>query len=300
MSGPVPALTFGDLDQLSGGRLGTHDVPCPRCGPQRRSAANRRRPALRIWPRARDFATVYCARCGIAGHAFTDGRSTLSRDDRARIARVRAEAEAFQREKEADRRALASWLWCSRRPIIGTVADPYLREARGFTGALPGTLGFLPARDEHPPALIAAFGIPSEPEPGVLAIAPTDVVGVPLTRLKADGSGKDECEPAKIMIGRSLGWPIVLAPANDSGGLGIVEGIEDGLSIAAVSGLGIWVAGSASRLPALAERIPSYVNDITIFADTDDDGMRHACELERRLRARRLFAAIAKVPEKSR
>jgi 5S rRNA maturation endonuclease (ribonuclease M5) len=102
------------------------------------------------------------------------------------------------------------------------------------------------------------------------------------------------------MIAKSLGWPIVLAPANDSGGLGIVEGIEDGLSVLAVTGLGIWVAGSASRLPALAERIPDYVNEVTIFADTDDDGMRHAHELKRRLRARGLFAAIVEPPEKSR
>jgi len=55
----------------------------------------------------------------------------------------------------------------------------------------------------------------------------------------------------------------------------------------------VWVAGGASRLPALAERIPSYVNCITIFAHADNDGMRHAAELERRLRARRLFVATA-------
>lgn len=187
-----------------------------------------------------------------------------------------------------------------RKPIAGTVAErPYLR-SRGFTGVLPGTLGFLPARNEHPPALIAAFGIPSEPEPGVLTIAPTDVVGVHLTRLKADGSGKDPHEPAKIMIGKSLGWPIVLAPVNDGGGLGVTEGIEDGLTIVETTGLGVWTAGGASRLPALAERIPDYANSITIFADADTDGLRHAAELARRLHARGLLAAIAKLPEKRR
>jgi hypothetical protein len=67
-----------------------------------------------------------------------------------------------------------------------------------------------------------------------------------------------------------------------------------------MTGLGVWAAGSASRLPALAERVPNYVNCITIFADTDTDGMRHARELERRLRARRLFTTLVKRQEKFR
>jgi hypothetical protein len=92
----------------------------------------------------------------------------------------------------------------------------------------------------------------------------------------------------------------VLAPVNDGGGLGIVEGIECGLSILATTGLGVWVAGSASRLPALAECVPDYADCITVFAHTNTDGMTHARELARRLRARRLFVSIAKPPEDSR
>src|SRR5262245_37819112 len=218
MSGAFP---FDALVELTGGRRGIHDVACPRCGPQRRSAANRRRAVLRIWYCEPGFLTFCCARCGIAGHVFADNRSALSRDDRIRIAHARAEAEAFEREKAADRRVLARWLWLRHRPIAGTPAERYLRQAPGSTGALPGTLGFLPARGEHPPALIAAFGLPTEPEPGLLTIAPNAVVGVHITRLRPDGSGKDEREPAKIMIAKSAGWPIVLAPPNDGGGLAI-------------------------------------------------------------------------------
>jgi hypothetical protein len=50
------------------------------------------------------------------------------------------------------------------------------------------------------------------------------------------------------MLGRSVGQPIVLAPVNDLGGLLIAEGIETTLACHA-SGLGLWAAGSASRLP---------------------------------------------------
>jgi AAA domain len=91
----------------------------------------------------------------------------------------------------------------------------YLRDARGYDGVLPHTLRFLPAAGDFPPAMIAAFGIPEEPEPGVLAISANEIRGVHLTRLKPDGSGKAGTERDKIMLGSSSGWPVVLAPASD-------------------------------------------------------------------------------------
>jgi hypothetical protein len=63
--------------------------------------------------------------------------------------------------------------------------------------------------------MIAAFGIPEEPEPGVLAISANEIRGVHLTRLKPDGSGKAGTERDKIMLGSSSGWPVGLAPASD-------------------------------------------------------------------------------------
>jgi hypothetical protein len=299
MSGPSPFLSFDDLVALADGRLGKHDVACPQCGPQRHTAANRRRRVLRIWHPEPGFVTFHCVRCTISGYAIDDGREPVSR---AVLEETRWKAEAFDREEAAKRLELARWLWSISKPIPGTIAEHYLLGPRGITGTLPGTLRFLPAHNGYPPALIAAFGLPDELEPGVLTIPRARIEGVHLTHLKPDGSGKreeQEDEPAKIMIGHSKGWPLVLAPLNDSGGLGITEGIEDGLSVL-VSGLGVWAAGSASRLPDLAERVPDYVNCITIFADTDDDGMRHARELERRLRALGLSVATAKLPEKSR
>jgi putative DNA primase/helicase len=46
----------------------------------------------------------------------------------------------------------AAWLWSQRRPITGTIAETYLREARGITCPLPARLGFLQSRkaDQHP------------------------------------------------------------------------------------------------------------------------------------------------------
>jgi hypothetical protein len=133
--------------------------------------------------------------------------------------------------------------------------------------------------------MIAAIGLPIELQPGQLSIADDMVRGVHITRLARNGSAKAGSDKDKIMVGSSLGSPIVLAPANDLLGLAVTEGIEDRLSVHAATGLGVWVAGAASRLPALAEAIPAYIESITISVD-DDDGRRHASELARRLRDR--------------
>jgi hypothetical protein len=162
-------LTLDDIDHLTGGRLGTHDVPCPSCGPQRRAAVNRRRRVLRVWRIEPGYATWHCARCGGDGYARDTGTARRPLDHAA-LARVQAEAAERERVAAAKSLAKARRLWVRRRPIAGSIAERYLREARGYGGPLPATLGFLPASDRYPPAMIAAFGLAHEVEPGVIAI----------------------------------------------------------------------------------------------------------------------------------
>jgi hypothetical protein len=83
----------------------------------------------------------------------------------------------------------------------------------------------------------------------------------------------------KIMIGKSIGSPIVLAPPNDGLGLAITEGIEDAFSVHEATGLGAWAVGSASRMPALAGAVPDYIECVTIVADADDAGRTNARKL---------------------
>ncbi len=90
------------------------------------------------------------------------------------------------------------------------------------------------------------------------------------------------------MVAHSVGFPIVLAPPNDLLGMSIAEGVEDGLTVHQSTGLGGWAAGSASRMPALAAVIPSYIECVTVVADDDADGHRFAGELGDRIRARRI------------
>jgi hypothetical protein len=134
--------------------------------------------------------------------------------------------------------------------------------------------------------MIAAFGLPTEPEPGRFSVAGMTVGAVHLTRLLPDGRGKAEVESPKIMVGPASGLPIVLAPVNDTGGLAIAEGIEDALSLHQATGLGAWAAGSANRLPALAGIVPAHVSGVTVLVDDDDTGRKNSNELASRLTAR--------------
>jgi Toprim domain len=166
----------------------------------------------------------------------------------------------------------------------------YIRQVRGYGGVIPATLRFLEASERYPaPCIMAAFGITSEPEPGELAIADDDVMGVHLIKLKPDGSGKADVDPNKITVGQgSMGFPIVVAPPNDLLGLCICEGVEDALSYHEANGVGAWAAGGAGRMPALADAVPEYIDFVTVCFDVDEKraGQKGAEETIARLRKR--------------
>jgi hypothetical protein len=279
------ALTYYMASQLAGDRLGVADVPCPSCGPDRRSRGNQRRKVLRLWRVSPTFLTYRCARCDLHGYAREDGASA---PDPAALALAREHAQRFAAESAQAKRHQAQWLWGRRRPIAGTPAELYLREVRRYSGPIPATIGFLPARGDFVPAMISAFGMSTEIEPGVIAISPDAIQGVHLTRLASDGSGKAGTDTDKIMLGAPRGSPIALAVVNDLLGLAITEGIEDALSVHEGTGLGVWAAGSASFMPALADAVPAYIDCVTIIADPDPGGRRFASELEARLTRRRI------------
>jgi hypothetical protein len=274
------ALSFDEAKNLVGRKFGAIDAPCPLCGPHRR-AANRNRKTLRLWCNDPAFITYHCVHCGEKGwtNDSAASQSTISTLSAAESAAIVAEVQRREADETAERLKTSLRLWRWRQPLGGSPAETYLRNFRGYTGGLPGTLGFLPARDDYPPAMIAAFGMAQETLPGELIIPDGAVRGVHLTRLAPSGHGKAGTDTDKVMIGRSISFPIVLAPVNDMLGLSIAEGIEDALSLHQATGLGAWAAGSASRLPALAERIPGYVEMVTISADDDADGMKFADQL---------------------
>jgi hypothetical protein len=276
-------ISCTELLQLAGHHLGPHDVPCPVCGPDRRSNINRRRKVLRVWRVTPTFTTYRCARCDVHGFAREDGAPAPVP---AELAKAKVEARRFAAMTGEAKRSKARWLWGQRRPIPGTPAERYLREVRCYGGPLPATIGFLPARGDFSPAMISAFGMPTEIEPNVISISASAIQGVHLTRLVADGSAKAGTDTDKIMVGTPRGAPIALAAVGDLLGLAITEGIEDALSVHEATGLGAWAAGSASFMPALAAAVPSWIECCTIMVDDDRTGRQNADDLGRRLEDR--------------
>jgi putative DNA primase/helicase len=260
--------------------------PCPVCGGVDRFAVNTKKQVFN------------CRGCGVGGDIIALIRHLDGVDFAAAVeilagdrARTQAkpppqttrqiEAENYEQQQHQK----AGRLWRRR----GGSAERYLRDGRGIRCPLPLTIGYLPpANPEHAPALIAAFGIPSEREPGVLRVSDNGVTAVQLTLLSPDGSGKAEIKPNKLTIGSPAGLPIVVAPMNDLLGLAIAEGIENALSIHDSTGLGAWAAGGASNLPKLVGAIESIgpaaaPEAITIYIDPDDAGRRNGHELARGL-----------------
>ena len=262
--------------------------PCPVCGGTDRFSINVQK---QVWN---------CRGCRLGGDVIalvkhldrTDfvaavqilaGEPTSSREARTVVPAGSAAVEDHEHKQHRK----AAWLWSQRKPLAGSIAEAYLRKARGIACALPPTLAFLPpARPGHHPALIAAYGVPQEREPGLLA-EPRQVNAVHLTLLKPDGSGKADVKGNKISIGSHASLPIVLAPRNDRG-LAVAEGIEDALSVHAATGLGAWAAGGAIFMPKLAAAVPHYIDWLEIIADGDEAGHANALELLRRLTERGL------------
>jgi hypothetical protein len=213
----------------------------------------------------------------------------------------KARADQRRMVECARSRNRSQWLWNSRKPLKGSIAETYLRECRHYRGPLPPTLGFLPARDDYPPAMIAAFGMAHETEPGKLAIDVEAITGAHLTKLLSDGSDKAEIsgESAKLTIGLDNRMPIWLAAVNDGLGLVIAEGIEDALSAHQATGLGAWAAGTAGRLPAMAAAVPDYVECVTIMIDADASGEKSSFALAEALVARKFEVLMARAPGNS-
>jgi hypothetical protein len=187
---------------------------------------------------------------------------------------------------DADRTLVAKSLLTKSVPAKGTPVETYLKK-RSLNILLPATLRFLPPTGDYPPTMLAAFGMAQESEPGVLFVPPDAIRAIHLTRLKPDGIDKADIPNSKIILGRGAsGVPIVVAPPNDLLGLAITEGIEEALSVHAATGLGAWAAGSASRMPALADAVPEFIECVKIVADDDNAGRKFSLQLAERLTSR--------------
>jgi phage/plasmid primase-like uncharacterized protein len=182
-----------------------------------------------------------------------------------------AQQRADDRRKEAMRLKTAHDLFSAAVSCEGTLAETYF-EARGIRGLrfakMVNTLRFHPAALHSPtsqnlPCLIARI---RGPNGGAL--------GVHRTFLRADGTGKADVAPAKMMLGPSSGGAVRFGPDNRV--IALAEGIETALSVSLASRMTVWATLSTSGLKGL--RLPPLpvAEVVVIAADHDEAGLAAA------------------------
>lgn len=253
-----------------------HRIPderrvCPLCSDKRSTVINRQEKVMSVWFKPNGSETTYCHHCA----AKSVNRQTQCGP---RPARTRTSPNNMK---------IAHFLWRSSQCAIGTPVETYLQEGRGIQHPPPATIRYLPARNEYPHAMITAFGLFNECEPGTLT-QPRDVKAIHITRLSLDGLTRLE----KRMLGSVEGQPLVLAPPNDGLGLVVTEGIEDALSVHEATGLGAWAAGSASHMRQLAAAFPDHIEHVLIIADDDDAGQKNSLAIASELLARNFEVTV--------
>ncbi len=222
------------------------------------------------------------------------GAQAAPRRENPRLVR-RREAEA-EKDRRA-RRAIAGALWAAGTPLACTVAETYLRRARGVSAPLAeASLRFIqaapltPYRPDHrrAPALVAA-----------VVTSQGELIGAHLTFLKRDGSGKAKLLAPRKMVGTVRGGHVPLIAGTV---LVVAEGIESALSAweavrAAGRNTGALAALSAGGLAAL--EFPRDVTNLIIAPDRDPSGagMEAAKELARRAHKAGIGVALLAPPD---
>jgi hypothetical protein len=171
---------------------------------------------------------------------------------------------ADRERDDAARTARALSIWRLARPIVGTIAEEYLRRRGIVLDAWPETLRFHLGLD-HPsncvsPALVGLVtkGINNIP------------VGIHRTFLAHDGAAKAAVDPQKMMLGPCGGGAVRLGTVQPDNWLVIGEGIETTLSVMQACGLPGWAALSAAGIRNLI--LPPEARMVAICADNDANG----------------------------
>ena len=258
-------------------------APCPVCQSGRHKAQN----ALTIAYGRNGGLVLDCKKSACAFLDILAAAGVTSGSYKSPDPETLAKREAEQL-KEAERRAAqALAIWKESLPIDGTLAETYLR-GRGITCALPKSLRFHPqcwhgATAKRYPAMVAA-------------VQGNRLAAVHRTYLQADGSGKADIEPAKMMLGATAGAAVRLAEAQVA--LVVSEGIETALSLS--SGLlsapaAVWAALSASGMRGLS--LPPQAGQLTIASDGDAAGREAASALAARADALGWRVTLLPAPE---
>ncbi len=235
-------------------------APCPVCQPNRGKGQN----ALTLADGRNGRLVLDCKKSGCAFLDILAAAGVRSGDYAPPDAATLAQREREANAEAAKRAAQAKRVWDEAQPIEGTLAETYLR-GRGITCDLPRVLRFHGSCWHGPtakryPALVAAVQGATGP-------------AVHRTYLRADGSGKADIDPVKVILGAVAGGAVRLAGGHSR--LVVAEGLESGLSL--LCGLldgpaTVWAALSTSGLRGL--RLPLKPGRLTIATDGDGPGRK--------------------------
>jgi ATP-dependent exoDNAse (exonuclease V) alpha subunit len=159
----------------------------------------------------------------------------------------------------------AKYIWSKAKAISGSVAERYLSVHRGITDGIERmTFKYLPAYNKLPPALI----LPAYNANGEL----TAIQRVFL--YSATGAKNDSLENAKISNGKINGSAGIVQVGKATGRLYIVEGPENGATVAMADAQGtVLVSLGAHNLSNLSQIIKKY-NPGEVIIAADNDGVR--------------------------
>jgi hypothetical protein len=164
---------------------------------------------------------------------------------------------------DPSRTTLPRHVWCEAVPIAGTIAETYLRDARGIRlPTWPTDLRFHPCCRRGSDRLPALLAVMRDPVTG-------DGVGVQRIFLRADGSDRLRDRMGKAMLGNA--GVVMLSPFVEvTHGLHIAEGVESTLSALAIGLAPAWAAGSAGAIAGFP--VLPGIECLTILADNDVKG----------------------------
>ena len=176
-------------------------------------------------------------------------------------------APEIDRQRQAEdmkRSAAALSIWRSAVPIVGTLAEIYLR-ARGIKSPHLPSIRFHPNLRYHGqdgpsamllPAMISAIQWPDR-----------RIGAIQRTFLDPRGDRKAQVSSPRKTLGPFNGGALRLGPAGLE--IGIAEGLETGLSAMQLFEVPVWCACGA-RLAAI--NLPATVSTVHVFADNGDPG----------------------------
>lgn len=183
-----------------------------------------------------------CFGCGAKGDVITLCRELEKRSFDSAVSYLTGEEITKQvrqeppsrrgKERDPDKQRVAQFIWDASRPIVGTIAETYLR-SRGIGCDLAGAdvrfhpavalTAYAPDRSEKHPAMVAAIRLPNGEQ-----------IGAHVTYLAPDGLRKAAVDPARKVYGAQNGGVIFLGPISARMVLG--EGIESSLSASEICG----------------------------------------------------------------